>query len=115
MVMSDNNVATKEDIQLLIEAMHSFGEKIDSKLDKKIDGLRDEMNEKFDDLKEEIEERFDDAHHQTAILIEDSEDRILGGKKDEVSVHSDKLKVHDNQLGKHEKRIDIIESKVAFA
>ncbi len=88
--MSDNTAgATKEDIQMILEAMGVM--KIELK----------------EELMLEMDKRFEESNRYTAILIEDLNKRVLGMNDDRFSLQDDKIK-------NHEQRITTLESRRAY-
>ena len=88
--MNDSTaVATKQDIQMLLNAMNTMGKEIEERLELK--------------LEQKLEEKHEETRRHLSILIEDAEERYLLTTKDVVSLHEDKLENHEDRIGFLEK------------
>jgi len=100
--MSDQNVpATKQDIQLLIEAVSSG-----------FNDLRTEFKEDIKDLKDEMNEKFRDSHGFMKVLVEETFYELKNSKSDQVSVHQDILEKYKGVIKNLEKRLSNVEAKI---
>ena len=84
--MNDANVATKEDIKMILEAVNQGFKEVDERFK--------QVDERF----EQVDKRFEASDQRTAILIEDLEERVLGCKNDQVSLHQNKLDNHEVRI-----------------
>lgn len=92
----DQAVATKQDIQMLLDAINTIGQDSDQRFS--------DMDQRF----KKLEDRIEESELHTRILIEDLEGRVFGANTDQFSVHTDKLE-------NHEVRITDIEAQPVYA
>ena len=91
--MNDTNVATKEDIKMILEAVNQGFKEVDERF-KQVDERFKKIDKQFEAVTADIEE----SRSYSGVLIEDLEERVLGCKKDQVSLHENKLDNHEVRI-----------------
>ena len=84
---NNQSLATKEDIQMLLESMQQMGKEIEQKLEQK------------------LEQKHEETRRHLSVLIEDAEERFLQTSHDKISVHEDRLNNHKGRITRLEKAI----------
>ena len=109
--INTNNLATKDDINLLKDDVGILKDDL-NKLDKKVNKVFWHLDKKIDNTKNDLENRMNFQFNEVS-KSNDQQIRLLNKIDHELASHSKSYQDHQIVLDDHEQRIQILEPKLA--